>query len=204
MHALFPSPSPASGRGWPTGRERENSVAINENITTMMNNTPTPQTRVPLLLPRYFSWRAVALVMAEKFGLRGLRIAVMVLAPVSYFWWKQCNSFLCVLLYVAAAAALLSLILMVWTAKEALDKFAVQHAQDAWLVLNDEGVGGESGAARFLFPWDRFRRVVERGQCWLLETRQGAWMVLPTTQFTREAWAIMRAHRCVPLGKQRK
>ena len=170
----------------------------------MMDDTSTLQTRVPLLLPRYFSWRAVALVMAEKFGLRGLRLAVMVLAPVIYFWWKQCDSILCVLLYIAAAAALLSLILMVWTAKEALDKFAVQHAHNAWLVLNDEGVGGESGAARFSIPWDHFRRVVERGQCWLLETRHGAWMVLPTTHFTREAWAIMRAHRCVPLGNQRK
>ncbi len=164
-----------------------------------MDDTSNLQTRVPLLLPRFFSWRAVALVMVEKFGLRGLRIAVMVLAPVIYFWSKQCDSFLCVLLYVAAAAALLLLILMVWTAKEALDKFAVQHAQNAWLVLNNEGVGGESGAARFSIPWDHFRRVVERGQCWLLETRQGAWMVLPTTQFTSEAWTIMRNHRCAPV-----
>ena len=92
---------------------------------TDMDETADLQTRVPLLLPRYFSWRAVALVMAEKFGLRRLRIAAMVLAPVIYFWWKQCDSILCVVFYVAAAAALFSLILMVWTAKDALDKFAV-------------------------------------------------------------------------------
>ena len=167
-----------------------------------MNDLTPTQTRVPLLLPPYFSWRAVALVMSEKLGLRGLRIAAMVLAPVGYFWWKRCDSLVCVLLYAAVAGALVMLVLMVWTAKEALDKFAVQHAHHAWLVLGEEGVGGESGAARFSIPWDQFRRVVERGQCWLLETRHGAWLVLPTTQFTREAWAIMRAHRCAPLAKR--
>ena len=43
MHALSPSPSPARGdrrkslweRGWPTGRERANGVAIKGNINTL-------------------------------------------------------------------------------------------------------------------------------------------------------------------------
>jgi hypothetical protein len=98
-------------------------------------------------------------------------------------------------LYAATIVALLLLILTVWTAKEALDKFAREHADNAWLTLDERGVGGESGTEQFLIPWEQMRRVVERGGCWLLETRQGSWMVLPTTYFTREAWELMRSHR---------
>ena len=42
--------------------------------------------RVPLKFPKHFSWAAVAVVMAEKFGLRGLRITAMIGAMVGYFW----------------------------------------------------------------------------------------------------------------------
>jgi hypothetical protein len=74
--------------------------------------------RVPLKFEPGFSWRAVALVMAEKFGLRGLRIALMIGTMIGYFWWRGCDGIVCIVLYVFAAATLVLLILMVWTAKE--------------------------------------------------------------------------------------
>ncbi|MCE2990677.1 MAG: YcxB family protein [Burkholderiales bacterium] len=160
---------------------------------------PTPPTRVPLVLPANFSWQAVALVIAEKFGLRGLRIAFMIAAPVMYFAAKGCASVLCSILYVGAGMTVLLFVLVVWTAKEALDKFAREHASHAWLVVDAEGIGGESQVAgetrRFKLGWDQFKRIKERNRYWLLETRSGSWMVLPTHQFTAEAWAHMRAHR---------
>ena len=157
---------------------------------------PAPvRARVPLKLPAYFSSRAVALVMAEKFGWRGLRLGLMVITPAVYFWWKQYNTTIFLILYAATIVALLLLILTIWTAKESLDQFAKKHAENAWLLLDDVGIGGESGAEKFMIPWDQLRRVVERGGCWLLETNRGAWMVVPTSQFNGEAWALMRAHR---------
>jgi hypothetical protein len=155
--------------------------------------------RVPLKFPLGFSWRAVALVMAEKFGLRGLRITAMIGAMIGYFWWRGCDGVVCTVLYVLAAATAVLLVLVVWTAKESLDKFAEDHRDRAWLTLDDEGVGGEAvladGEKRFKMPWNQFRRVKERSSFWLLETVNGSWMVLPTTHFTSEAWAQMRAHR---------
>ena len=155
--------------------------------------------RVPLKFPEHFSWAAVAVVMAEKFGLRGLRITAMIGAMVGYFWWRGCDGLVCTILYVMAAATLVLLVLIVWTAKESLDRFARDHADRAWLTLDDEGVGGEAmlidGEKRFKMPWSQFRRIKERSRFWLLETTSGSWMVLPTTHFTAEAWAQLRAHR---------
>ena len=155
--------------------------------------------RVPLKFPPYFSWTAVALVMAEKFGLRGLRITAMIGVMVGYFWWRGCDGLVCTILYVMAAATAVLLVLVVWTAKESLDRFAKEHADRAWLIIDVEGVGGEAvladGEKRFKMPWNEFRRVKERSRFWLLETNSRSWMVLPTTHFTPEAWAQMRAHR---------
>ncbi len=155
--------------------------------------------RVPLKFESGFSWRAVALVMAEKFGLRGLRIALMIGVMIGYFWWRGCDGVICTVLYVFAAATVVLLILIVWTAKESLDKFAREHADRAWLVIDDEGVGGEAvlmdGEKRFKLAWNQFRRIKERSRFWLLETTAGGWLVLPTTHFTPEAWAHLRARR---------
>jgi hypothetical protein len=155
--------------------------------------------RVPLKFEPGFSWRAVALVMAEKFGLRGLRIALMIGTMIGYFWWRGCDGIVCIVLYVFAAATVVLLILMVWTAKESLDKFAREHADRAWLIIDDEGVGGEAiladGEKCFRLPWSQFRRIKERSRFWLLETTSGGWLVLPTSDFTPEAWAQLRAHR---------
>lgn len=151
--------------------------------------------RVPLHFAPGFSWRAVAAVMAEKFGLRGLRITAMIGVMVIYLWYRGCNGIMCMALYVCAAAAILLAILITWTAKEALDKFVAEYAGQAWLTMDHEGVGGESGDKRFKMAWADFRRVVERNSFWLLETRHGSWMVLPTSHFTQEAWRVMRAHR---------
>jgi hypothetical protein len=150
--------------------------------------------RVPLLFAPGFSWRAVAAVMAEKFGLRGLRITAMIGVMVVYLWYRGCNGFLCLALYVFAAATILLAILITWTAKEALDKFVAEYAGQAWLTMDDDGVGGESADKTFKMAWADFRRVVERNSFWLLETRHGSWMVLPTTHFTADAWRVMRAH----------
>jgi hypothetical protein len=158
--------------------------------------TESLSARIPLIFAPGFSWRAVAAVMAEKFGLRGLRITAMIGVMVVYLWWRGCNGFMCMVLYVFAVAAILLAILVTWTAKESLDKFVATHQGNAFLLLDNEGVGGEATAGgelkTFKLPWDDFRRIVERHQFWLLETRQGGWMVLPTTHFSSDAWAIMR------------
>jgi hypothetical protein len=137
--------------------------------------------------------------MAEKFGLRGLRITAMIVFMVGYFWWRGCDSVICTVLYVAAAGTIGLMVLVVWTAKESLDTFQRTHANNAWLTLNDDGVGGEAtrdgSVQRFTLPWTKFRRIKERSGMWLLETDQGAWMVIPTTHFTSEAWAQLRAKR---------
>jgi hypothetical protein len=155
--------------------------------------------RIPLSLPPNFSWQAVLLVIAEKFGVRGLRIAFMIAAPVVYFAAKGCATVLCSILYVGAGFTVLLFVIVVWNAKEALDKFAQEHARDAWLTLDDDGVGGESSAAgearRFKLGWDQFKRIVERNRYWLLETKTGSWMVLPSHEFSAEAWAQLRARR---------
>lgn len=154
-----------------------------------------PAARIPLVFARHFSWRAIAAVVAEKFGLRGLRITLMVGTMVGYLWWRGCGNVLCTILYVLAAATLFFAVLVAWTAKESLDKFAKDHAAGAWLIIDNEGVGGEAGDKKFKMPWSQFRRVTERNQLWLLETNSGGWMVLPATHFNAEAWALMRANR---------
>lgn len=166
-----------------------------------MNDTiePLAAARVPLKFPKHFSWMAVVLVMAEKFGLRGLRISAMIGVMVGYFWWRGCDGVVCKILYVMAAATVVLLVLVVWTAKESLDRFARDYADRAWLILDNDGIGGEAvladGHKQFRMPWKEFRRIKERSRCWLLETTSGSWMVLPTTHFTPEAWAQLRAHR---------
>jgi hypothetical protein len=154
--------------------------------------------RIPLVLPKGFSTRAVAAVMAEKFGLRGLRISAMIGLMAGYLWWRGCDNVICVVLYVFAAAVLILAILVTWTAKEMLDKFARDYAHGTWLTLDIEGIGGEAGEKSFKMPWQNFRRVNERHRMWLLETVNGNWMVLPTTEFSAEAWALMRANQRVP------
>jgi hypothetical protein len=167
-----------------------------------------PSARIPLVIAPGFSWRAVAAVMAEKFGLRGLRITAMIGFMIGYFWWRGCDGVLCVILYVFAATTLLLAIIIVWTAKEALDKFAQEHASGTWLTLDSEGVGGEvdpqKGHKSFKMKWTDFRRVVERNRFWLLETVHGSWMVLPTTDFNGDAWAIMRANAKVRTKERTK
>jgi YcxB-like protein len=163
-----------------------------------------PATRIPLHLPRHFSWYAVAAVMAEKFGLRGLRIAFMIGVMIVYLWWRSCDLFICTLLYIFAAATLFWFVITVWTAKESLDTFAKRHAGSAWLILDADGVGGESAGQSFRLGWSEFRRIVERNRYWLLETNAKGWMVLPTTHFTAEAWAIMRHISRQPIVSSRR
>lgn len=167
--------------------------------TDTAESSAIPATRVPLIFPPGFSWKAVAFVMAEKFGLRGLRISAMIGFMIGYFWWRGCDGFICTVLYIAAAGTIGLLVLVAWTAKESLDKFQRDHAENAWLTLDDEGVGGEAVQAgtpqSFKMPWTKFRRIKERQGMWLLETSKGAWMVLPTTHFTGDAWAHLRQRR---------
>jgi hypothetical protein len=152
--------------------------------------------RVPLHFAPGFSWRAVAAVMAEKFGLRGLRISLMIGVMIGYLWWRGCNGFLCIALYVFGAATILLAILITWTAKEALDKFVKEYQGNSFLTLDDAGIGGEAADGKtFKMAWADFRRVVERNGFWLIETKHKSWMVLPTTHFSSDAWAVMRAHR---------
>lgn len=160
-----------------------------------------PPARIPLVLPKGFSTRAVFAVIAEKFGLRGLRISAMIGFMVAYLWWRGCDGVICIVLYVFAATVLLLAIIVTWTAKEMLDKFARDYANGTWLTLDEEGIGGETGRAgekSFKMPWKNFRRVNERQRLWLLETVNGNWMVLPTTEFSSEAWALMRANQRTP------
>lgn len=157
------------------------------------NVSSTPIERIPLTFEAGFSWRAVAAVMAEKFGLRGLRITGMIGFMIGYFWYRRCDTWFCVALYIAAAGLIVMMILVVWTAKESLDKFVAEHQGEAFLVLDEVGVGGQSKGETFNMPWTQFKRIRERGAFWLLETRQGAWMVIPTTRFTAAAWAHFRS-----------
>jgi hypothetical protein len=96
------------------------------------------------------------------------------------------------LLYGFSVICLLFFVGVIWVAKESLDKFVAQHQGDAWLIVDDSGVGGESKGNRFQFPWEGFRRIVARSDMWLLETRQGGWMVLPTGSFTVRALELFR------------
>ncbi len=153
---------------------------------------PAGPERIPLRFPAGFSTQAVIAVIAEKFGLRGLRIAAMIGFMVGYLWWKGCSSIICALLYGFAVICLMFFAGVVWVAKDALDKFVARHQGDAWLVVDENGVGGEARGERFQMPWDGFRRIVPRNNFWLLETRQGGWMVLPTTGFTFRAWELFR------------
>lgn len=154
--------------------------------------------RIPLTFTQGFSWRAVVAVMAEKFGLRGLRIAGMIGFMIGYFWYRRCDSWFCVGLYILAAGFIVMMILVVWTAKESLDKFVAQHQGEAYLVVDEKGVGGQSKGETFHMPWQDFKRIRERGAFWLLETRHGAWMVIPTSNFTAAMWERFRARATTP------
>ncbi len=157
-----------------------------------------PAARIALVLPKGFSTRAVFAVMAEKFGLRGLRITAMIGFMIAYLAWRGCDGMICVVLYVFAATVLFLAVIVTWSAKESLDKFARDYAVGTWLTLDDAGIGGEAGEKSFKMPWQNFRRVAERNRFWLLETVNGNWMVLPTTEFSAEAWAQMRANQRKP------
>lgn len=148
--------------------------------------------RIPLHFAKRFSWHAVVAVMAEKFGLRGLRISAMIGFMIGYFWYRRCDVWFCVLLYILAAGFVVMMILVVWTAKESLDKFVAQHQGEAFLLVDEAGVGGQSKGETFKMPWQAFKRIRERGPFWLLETKTGAWMVIPTTNFTAATWAHFR------------
>ncbi len=153
--------------------------------------------KIPLRFRDDFAWRAVAAVIAEKFGVRGFRLVVMVAVVIGYLWWRGNSSIGASLLYGFAILCLVFFVGVVLVAKDALDKFVAKHSNNAWLTVSDDGVGGEaigiSGAEKFHVPWDQFRRVASRGGFWLMETRQGAWMVVPTTHFTSRAWTLFRA-----------
>ena len=158
-------------------------------------NADVCEVRIPLIFTTQFSWRALAAVMAEKFGLRGLRITAMIGFMIGSFWWRDCGGVICIALYIFAATTFLLAIIIAWTAKEALDKFAVENPSGTLLIINELGIGARAQAKQFHLPWSDFRRVVERNKLWLLETKHGSWMVLPTTHFTSDAWAVMRSHR---------
>lgn len=156
--------------------------------------------KIPLRFRDGFAWRAVIAVMAVKFGARGLRLVVMVAVVIGYLLWRGNSSIGASLLYGFAVLCLVFFVGVVWVAKDSLDKFVDKHSHNAWLTITDEGVGGEVASEaggreteRFHMPWTEFRRVVNRGEFWLMETRQGAWMVVPTTQFTSRAWTLFRA-----------
>ena len=153
--------------------------------------------KIPLRFRDDFAWRAVIAVMAEKFGARGLRLVVMVAVVIAYLLWRGNSSIGASLLYGFAVICLVFFAGVVWVAKDALDKFVVKHSQNAWLTVAEDGVGGEAmndaGVERFHVPWAEFRRLANRNGFWLMETRQGAWMVLPTTHFTSRAWALFRS-----------
>ncbi len=157
----------------------------------------TEAEKIPLRFRNGFVWHAVIAVMAEKFGVRGLRLVVMVVVVIAYLLWRGNNSIGASLLYGFAVLCLVFFAGVVWVAKDALDKFVAKHSNNAWLTVTEDGVGGEAagdaGVERFHMPWTEFRRVANRGEFWLMETRQGAWMVVPTTQFTSRAWALFRA-----------
>ena len=153
--------------------------------------------KIPLRFHDGFAWRAVAAVIAEKFGVRGFRLVVMVAVVIGYLLWRGNSSIGASLLYGFAILCLVFFVGVVWVAKDTLDKFVEKHSNNAWLSVSEDGVGGEavgtSGIEKFYVPWLQFRRVVSHGGLWLMETRQGAWMVVPTTHFTSRAWRLFRA-----------
>lgn len=153
--------------------------------------------KIPLRFRDGFAWRAVTAVMAEKFGARGLRLVVMVAVVIAYLLWRGNSSIGASLLYGFAVLCLVFFAGVVWVAKDSLDKFVAKHSNNAWLTVAEDGISGEAisdaGTERFHFPWAEFRRVANRNGFWLMETRQGAWMVLPTTHFTSRAWALFRS-----------
>ncbi len=159
--------------------------------------------RIPLRFPEHFSWHAVAAVMAERFGWRGLRGAAMIAAMVGYFVWKGCASPLCMVMYAVVGTGAVLAFVVLWVAKESLDKFITAHRSESWLTVDDAGVGGESGAQKFHIPWQQFRRVRNRKDMWLMETRQGGWLVVPTRDFTARAWTLFRTQTTSP-GTVRK
>jgi len=154
--------------------------------------------KIPLRFRDGFASRAVVAVMAEKFGARGLRLVVMVAVVIAYLLWRGNNSIGASLLYGFAVLCLVFFAGVVWVAKDSLDKFVATHSNNAWLTVAEDGIGGEAigdaGTKRFHVPWAEFRRMANRNGFWLMETRQGAWMVLPTTHFTARAWALFCAN----------
>jgi hypothetical protein len=158
--------------------------------------------RVPLSFAAQHSWRAVAAVIGEKFGLRGLRIAAMVGVMIGYLAYRGCTNVMCSLLYGFAAICLVFFIAVVWAAKDALDKFVARHRDQAALLVTEEGVGAESGREKFHLPWSAFRRIRFRSGFWLMETLQGTWMVIPTRDFTARAWALFRANESKPRARR--
>jgi hypothetical protein len=158
---------------------------------------PLETEKIPLRFRDGFAWRAVIAVIAEKFGTRGLRLVMMVAVVIGYLLWRGNSSIGASLLYGFAVLCLVFFAGVVWVAKDSLDKFVAKHSNNAWLTVAEDGVGGEAmsdaGTERFHVPWAEFRRVANRNGFWLMETRQGAWMVLPTTHFTSRAWALFRA-----------
>jgi hypothetical protein len=164
---------------------------------------PEDVERIPLRFQENFSWHAVGAVIAEKFGLRGARIAAMIGLMIGYLAYRGCTSTICTLLYGFATVCVVLFIAVMWAAKDTLDKFVAKHRDNAWLTVDETGVGGESGAERFHVPWKQFRRVRQRGAMWLMETRQGSWMVVPSRDFTARAWTLFRA-QATPPGTGRK
>lgn len=178
-------------------------MANDDGVVDAADVVVVTEAQVPLILTKQFSWRALAAVMAEKFGLRGLRITAMIGVMIGYLWWRGCDGVMCIALYIFAATTILLAIIIAWTAKEALEKFAVENPRGTLLIINANGIGARAEVKAFHLPWSDFRRVVERNQLWLLETVHGSWMVLPTTHFTKDAWTIMRAHQKQRVYKKR-
>ena len=173
-------------------------MAVQASAEMDADANATEVEKIPLRFRDDFAWRAVIAVMAEKFGARGLRLVVMVAVVIGYLLWRGNSSVGASLLYGFAVICLVFFAGVVWVAKDALDKFVATHSHNAWLTVAEDGVGGEAmsdaGVERFHVPWAGFRRVANRNGFWLMETRQGAWMVLPTTHFTSRAWALFRSN----------
>lgn len=167
------------------------------SVTNESSAEVTAGEKIPLRFRDGFARRAVIAVIAEKFGARGLRLVVMVAVVIGYLLWRGNTSIGASLLYGFAVLCLVFFAGVVWVAKESLDKFVAKHSNNAWLTVAEDGVGGEAisdaGTEHFHVPWAEFRRVANRNGFWLMETRQGAWMVLPTTHFTSRAWALFRS-----------
>ena len=170
---------------------------VRANVATAVEIKNQELEKIPLRFRDGFAWRAVIAVVAEKFGARGLRLVVMVAVVIGYLLWRGNSSIGASLLYGFAVLCLVFFAGVVWVAKNSLDKFVAKHSNNAWLTVAEDGVGGEAicnaCTERFHVPWAEFRRVANRNGFWLMETRQGAWMVLPTTHFTTRAWALFRS-----------